>query len=212
MCFSLRNGVIRPGPVGYVSPPGRPCRVAAGRLSEQTEQRRTAGGGHKTRTEDSRPIRRQEKGKPRDRTGGKKKPEDRRNMVQNKVIIKLKQLQFFKKNNKKTIDIYYNLCIIVNVKSNQPKEGKTMTKIEPKKRSELKALEKFHWKAVAIVGEYSRGCLTYQESMEYLMKKAVNSKYSNTLVYYLAEAITAHLNETKMIEIASDIYNTIMEA
>lgn len=57
-------------------------------------------------TEDSGPIRRREEGKPMARTGREKKPEGRRNRAQNKVIIKLKQLQFFKKNNKKTIDIY----------------------------------------------------------------------------------------------------------
>lgn len=85
-------------------------------------------------------------------------------------------------------------------------------KIEQETRNELKALESFHWKALDIKEKYFKGYLTYQETMEYLMKKAVNSKYSKTLVYYLAEAITAHLNETKMIEIASDIYNTIMGA
>lgn len=83
-------------------------------------------------------------------------------------------------------------------------------KIEPETRNELKALETFHQKALDIKEEYLKGYLTYQEAMEHLMKKAVNSKYSKTLVYYLAEAIAANLNETRMIEIASDIYNAIM--
>lgn len=83
-------------------------------------------------------------------------------------------------------------------------------KIEPETRNELKALENYRWKALDVKEKYLKRYLTWQEAMEYLMKKAVSSKYSKTLVYYLAEAITANLNETKMIEIASNIYNAIM--
>ena len=78
------------------------------------------------------------------------------------------------------------------------------------KQAHVKALEKFHWTAMDVIGKYYKGMITYAETVQYLMKKATAGKYSQTLCCYLADILQGNCTQDKMIEIASKHIDNII--